>query len=112
MVLTVARTILMTAFLAMAVVTAGACSKRDVPTAAAAQPQTAVIPVEGMSCGSCAARLKRKLVEAPGVTSVEVNLAERVARVTFDAARTQPTRLIEVIDANGFKAGPPKVATP
>ncbi|MFA9429948.1 heavy metal translocating P-type ATPase [Egicoccus sp. AB-alg2] len=39
------------------------------------------LPVEGMTCGSCAARVQRTLAKQPGVADVEVNFATGNARV-------------------------------
>ncbi|MEO6904073.1 MAG: heavy metal-associated domain-containing protein [Bacteroidia bacterium] len=38
--------------------------------------------VSGMSCGGCVATVKSKLSAAPGVTSVEINLAKKEAEIT------------------------------
>jgi cation-transporting ATPase V len=42
--------------------------------------------VEGMTCGSCAARIQRVLGRQPGVASAEVNFATSKARVAADGA--------------------------
>jgi copper-transporting P-type ATPase V len=42
--------------------------------------------VEGMTCGSCAARIQRVLSRQPGVASAEVNFATNKARVDPDGA--------------------------
>jgi copper-transporting P-type ATPase V len=39
------------------------------------------LPVEGMTCGSCSARVQRVLEKQPGIVSAEVNLATGNARV-------------------------------
>ena len=41
--------------------------------------------VEGMTCGSCAARVEKVLARQPGVTDARVNFASREAVVTGDA---------------------------
>jgi copper chaperone CopZ len=38
--------------------------------------------IAGMSCGGCVATVKNKLSAAPGVTSVEINLAKEEAEIT------------------------------
>ena len=45
--------------------------------------------VEGMTCGSCAARVQRVLAKADGVAAAEVNLATGRAHVTLE--RPVPT---------------------
>ncbi len=37
--------------------------------------------VEGMTCGSCAARVQKALIDQPGVKDAVVNLATRKAHV-------------------------------
>lgn len=69
--------------------------------------QTVRIPVEGMSCVACAARVKKTLKAIAGVDEVEVHLGERNARVRFDSRRVAPDRLIAVINELGYRAGTP-----
>ncbi len=45
------------------------------------QPRTVDLAVEGMTCGSCAARVERTLGQQPGVAGAEVNFATGLARV-------------------------------
>lgn len=42
--------------------------------------------IGGMSCGGCVAAVKSKLSEAPGVTSVTVDLANKQAEITSSSA--------------------------
>ena len=72
---------------------------------------TVVIPVEGMSCVSCAARIKKRLASMNGVGEVEVSLGERHARVRFDPSRVSADRLAAAINDLGYHAGAP-VAQP
>ena len=62
-----------------------------------------VIPVTGMTCTSCAARVQRAITAAPGVVRAEVSFASRSAKVTLgDAARDLPATL-EAIAAAGYE---------
>lgn len=54
---------------------------------------TVSLPVEGMSCGSCVASVKRTVKALNGVTSIEVSLAERRALVSFDASKLTPDHI-------------------
>lgn len=72
---------------------------RDVPL------KTVQIPVEGMSCVACAARVKKALASMDGVSDVEVSLAERRARVRFDPSRRSPDELVAAIAGPGYPAG-------
>jgi copper-transporting P-type ATPase V len=44
------------------------------------------LPVEGMTCGSCSARVQRTLEKQPGVLDAEVNFATGFARLRVDDA--------------------------
>lgn len=68
---------------------------------------TAVIPVDGMTCGACAARVKGTLKDIDGVADVEVSLAERNVRVRFADEKVNPERLAEAITELGYKATVP-----
>ncbi len=46
--------------------------------------ETVVLPVEGMTCGACSARVGRGLSDLAGVDSAVVNLATERATVVFD----------------------------
>lgn len=86
----------------------GAAASAGAP--AAGDVQTVRIPVEGMSCVACAARIKKTLTTVDGVKAVEVHLGERNARVEFDARRVTPERLAATIKDLGYSAGTPVLA--
>lgn len=72
---------------------------------ASSQVKTISIPVEGMSCVSCAARVKRTLKGIEGVQHVEVSLERREATVRFTPEKVTPERLEAAINELGYKAG-------
>lgn len=77
------------------IVMTGCSAQKNV---AASLPSSAVtktmfIPAEGISCGSCAATVKRRVKRVDGVTDVEVSLEHRGARVRYTERRVTPTRL-------------------
>lgn len=67
-------------------------------------PETITIPVTGMTCAACSARVQRALTKAPGVDSAAVNLMTNTATVEYDAAVTSPDSLVEQIRATGYGA--------
>lgn len=69
--------------------------------------QTVRIPIEGMACVACAARVKKTLKAIAGVDDVEVNLGERNARVRFDSRRITADGLVAAIKELGYSAGTP-----
>ena len=69
-------------------------------TAAAGQ---IALPIEGMSCANCAARIEKVVRALEGVETAAVNLASERASVRFDGARTTAGQIVEVIEGAGFR---------
>lgn len=90
----------------------GGCRTQAAPTGRDSTLTTVVIPVEGMSCVSCAATIKKRLGSLNGVEDVEVSLGERQARVRFDPSLLSPDRLRAAINDLGYRAGVPVEARP
>lgn len=85
-----------------------ACTSRTAPAAnQEANMKVVQIPVEGMSCAACAARVKKTLTSIGGVADAEVSLVERSARVRFDPSRLSPDQLVAAIKGLGYQAGAP-----
>jgi Cu+-exporting ATPase len=61
------------------------------------------LPIEGMTCASCATRIERKLNTLDGVQA-SVNYATEQAAVSFDAERVSPDDLLRVVAAAGYSA--------
>lgn len=66
------------------------------------------MPIEGMTCAACAARIERKLAREPGVASAAVNFATRVATVKFDAAKLGPAAITKLIAELGYEVRLPE----
>lgn len=81
--------------------------KPQTGTKEAASTAEIVIPVEGMSCVACVARVKKEISAMPGVAAVNVDLLERNARISFDPKRVSSKELAAAIDKLGYKAGEP-----
>ncbi|QSO53093.1 copper-translocating P-type ATPase [Alicyclobacillus curvatus] len=60
------------------------------------------LPVEGMTCASCAARIEKNVSKMPGVKEVNVNLASERARVVLDG-NTSWHDVVEKIEKTGYK---------
>ena len=71
---------------------------------ATAEKETIRIPVSGMTCAACSARVQRTLQKQPGVDDAAVNLMMKSATVTFDPAAVSPERLVEAIRDTGYGA--------
>ncbi len=71
-----------------------------------------VLPIEGMSCASCAATVQEALGAATGVASAAVNYATAKAAVDYDDAQTSVAKLIRHVRDAGYNAGKATVSFP
>jgi len=72
---------------------------------AAELPETTekiALPIEGMHCAACVARVQRALESSEGVYSASVNFATETASVQFDSAVTNRSKLGEALDEIGY----------
>jgi P-type Cu+ transporter len=60
------------------------------------------IPIEGMTCASCVARVEKALARVPGVTHTAVNLATERASVTVDAGVAQDA-IVDAVNRAGYE---------
>ena len=72
------------------------------------QPEKVTLPVTGMTCAACQARVQRVLEKTPGVAEASVNLLLNSATVSFDPAVTSPERLVDVVRGTGYGAELPQ----
>ncbi len=85
---------------------AGAQASQPAAALAAGEARIA-IPVAGMHCGHCASRVEAAVQKLNGVKTTSVQLHDGRVIVVFEKAKLTPTRIVETIDALGFKAGTP-----
>ncbi|MGQ0814368.1 MAG: heavy metal translocating P-type ATPase [Gemmatimonadota bacterium] len=71
---------------------------------------TITIPVTGMHCASCQARVQNVLQKTPGVQDASVNLMTGQARVAFDPDVSNVDTLLDRIRATGYGAEAPQDA--
>ncbi|MHB9102906.1 MAG: heavy metal translocating P-type ATPase, partial [Sulfuricella sp.] len=67
----------------------------------APSPQHIELPIVGMTCAACSARLEKNLNKLPGVKAA-VNLASEKALIEFDPALASPAELVQAIQKTGF----------
>src|SRR5947208_5996513 len=67
-------------------------------------PTRIELPVEGMSCASCASRIERKLNRLDGVHAT-VNYATERATVEYDPALAGTELIADTIEQTGYHAG-------
>lgn len=65
--------------------------------------QNITLPVKGMSCASCSARIEKKVGALEGVGSVHVNLAAEVAAIEFDPQKISASQFPKTIKDLGFE---------
>lgn len=73
-------------------------------TSAASSTERAELPLLGMHCSACAARIERALNRAEGVETANVNFATTRATVQYAPLRTSPQQLREVVRKAGYDA--------
>ena len=61
------------------------------------------LPIEGMTCASCAVRVEKKLNKLDGVQAA-VNYATERASVEFDAGEVSPEQLVAAVESAGYRA--------
>ena len=71
--------------------------------------QTIVLPIEGMSCASCAVRVERALGGSPGVVSAHVNFATETAQLETDGTASREA-LADAVQKAGYAVGSPPVS--
>ncbi len=65
--------------------------------------RTAVLPLEGLHCASCVARVEGALAAVKGVTAASVDLASRTATVEFGPDLTDLGILSRAVERAGYK---------
>ncbi|HEV2803131.1 MAG TPA: heavy metal translocating P-type ATPase [Pyrinomonadaceae bacterium] len=62
------------------------------------------LSLKGMTCNACARRIERRLKNAAGVRSANVNFATARATVEYDPRATAPARLVGAVEEIGYGA--------
>ncbi|GCE30295.1 copper-translocating P-type ATPase [Dictyobacter alpinus] len=86
-------------------------SNKHAPSSATDIQQHAQFMLEGMTCASCSMRIEKGLKKLPGVLDASVNLATERGTVTYDPAQTDVAKMVQKVDAIGYKAIPVEVPT-
>jgi Cu+-exporting ATPase len=70
------------------------------------------IPITGMSCASCVAKIEKGLSKMSGISDAKVNFATEKATITFDPSRVHMGDFVSTITDLGYEAGMEKVTLP
>jgi len=73
---------------------------------AAAEKDRLELPIEGMTCASCAGRVEKSLNRLDGVAAT-VNFATERASIEFDPAQVEPEQLLGAVASVGYSAALP-----
>jgi mercuric ion binding protein len=71
-------------------------------SAFAANPQTAVLDVQNMTCLMCSITVHKALEKLPGVIEAKVDYDHKTATVKYDADKTNPSALVNATTNAGF----------
>ena len=69
---------------------------------------TLTLPVEGMTCASCVARVEKTLKKIEGVDTANVNLATETVALSYDPTKTSIDVLAKVVEGAGYKLTVPQ----
>jgi copper chaperone CopZ len=69
---------------------------------AAGDTRTLAVSIEGMTCGSCVARIKSVVSALPGVASVDVSLQTDSGTIVYDSKVVTKQQIIDKITAAGY----------
>jgi P-type Cu+ transporter len=61
------------------------------------------LPVEGMTCASCVARIEKALNKTEGVENINVNLATEKVTFVYDESKTDLDSLAKIVEDSGYK---------
>jgi len=70
------------------------------------------LPITGMSCASCVAKIEKGLSKMSGIVDAKVNFATEKATITFDPAGAHIGDFVSTIKDLGYEAGLDKVTLP
>jgi Cu+-exporting ATPase len=74
----------------------------SIAEAAAADRNHVTLPVEGMTCATCAGRVEKALCALPGVQAT-VNLSSEHADIEFDPTQVEPVALAHAVEQAGYE---------
>ena len=66
--------------------------------------QTRIINIDGMTCGGCVASVHTATGDIDGLDTMTVDLADKLATVTFDDSKTSAEAIAAAIEGAGFDA--------
>jgi Cu+-exporting ATPase len=86
--------------------------ERALPTLAKEALKKVELPITGMSCASCVAKIEKGLSKMSGIIDAKVNFATEKATISFDPSQVHTGDFVSTIQDLGYEAGVEKVTLP
>jgi Cu2+-exporting ATPase len=83
---------------------------RQVPSPDGTPRALSQFALSGLHCAACAGIIENALMQVDGVVAAEVSASASRAEVTWDPARTRPSRLVAAVQRAGYDAAPDRTA--
>ena len=68
------------------------------------QAQHLILDIGGMTCQACASRIEKVLNKKPAIVQADVNYANEVAHIEFDASQTNAEQILAWVKKTGYEA--------
>jgi len=78
----------------------------------ASRTETFDLPISGMSCASCVARIEKGLFQIHGVSEAKVNFAAEKATVVYNPTQVKPSDIVQMVNDLGYEAKTQKAVLP
>ena len=88
----------------LAILVASACSSSDSAAVNAADLETTVLRVKGMTCSGCEVGVKTVVKKLNGIAEVEASYDKGEARVSYDPSKVKPEEIRTAIEKLGYSA--------
>ncbi len=86
--------------------------KKRSPSSSGQELKKAELPITGMSCASCVAKIEKGLSKMSGIVNAKINFATEKATITFDPSRVTMGDFVSTVKDLGYEAGVEKVTLP
>ncbi len=71
-----------------------------------------IIPIEGISCASCVAKIEKGLQSEEGVIQASVNFGTKKATIFYDSQRVSPSVIVKKVSDSGYSSITEKAVLP
>ena len=64
------------------------------------------LEISGMGCNKCVERITDSLLKLPGIKSVEIDLAQKSANITYEDSKVDIPAILHTIEDIGYSGKP------